>query len=55
MGRTPTRGSTIEYLEILEGDMPTDKTNGFEGIDMSWNRIKGGERIAKKLAKFQEL
>ena len=52
MGRTPTRGSTIEYLEILEGDMPTDKTNPFEGIDMSWNRIKGGERIGEKIGQI---
>ena len=52
MGRTPSRGSTLEYLEILEGDMPTDKTNPFEGIDMSWNRIKGGERIGEKIGQI---
>lgn len=52
MGRTPSRGSTLEYLEILEGDMPSDKTNPFEGIDMSWTRIKGGERIGEKIGQI---
>lgn len=49
MGRTPSRGSTLEYLELLEGNLPEDKTNPFEGIDMSWNRVKGGKRIGERL------
>lgn len=52
MGRTPSRGSTTEYLELLEGNMPTDQTNPFEGIDMSWNRVKGGKRIGERIAQI---
>ena len=32
-------------LELIKGDLPTDKSNIFEGIDTSWNRIKGGNAI----------
>lgn len=43
-GNTPRRGEQKEYLEILKGNLP--KTNNiFEGIDTSWNRVKGGEAI----------
>lgn len=44
-GNTGTRGSEMEYIELIKGSMPTDQTNLFEGIDTSWNRIKGGSTI----------
>ena len=44
-GSTGTRGEEDEYIEFLKGDMPKDKTNLFEGIDTTWNRIKGGKAI----------
>ncbi len=44
-GSTGTRGEEDEYLEFLKGDMPKDKTNLFEGIDTSWNRVEGGKAI----------
>ncbi|MGL2963412.1 PIG-L family deacetylase [Flavobacterium sp. RSB2_4_14] len=44
-GSTGTRGEEDEYLELLKGDMPKDKTNLFEGIDTSWSRIKNGKPI----------
>ena len=44
-GSTGTRGSQMEYLELLKGDLPADKTKIFEGIDITWSRIKGGEEI----------
>ncbi len=44
-GRMTSRGSQSEYIELLKGDMPQDQTNVFEGIDTSWNRIKGGKAI----------
>jgi hypothetical protein len=44
-GSTGSRGSQIEYIEIIKGDLPTDKTNIFEGIDTSWNRVEGGKAI----------
>jgi LmbE family N-acetylglucosaminyl deacetylase len=44
-GVTGTRGEESEYLEFLKGDAPKDKSNVFEGIDTSWNRLKGGKAI----------
>lgn len=44
-GSTGTRGEEDEYLEFLKGDLPKDKTNLFEGIDTTWNRVKGGKAI----------
>ncbi len=51
-GSTGSRGSETEYLELLKGDLP-NPTNIFEGIDTSWNRIKGGEAIGKILNEVQ--
>jgi LmbE family N-acetylglucosaminyl deacetylase len=48
-GSTGTRGEEDEYLELLKGEMPKDKSNLFEGIDTSWNRIKGGKAIGEIL------
>lgn len=50
-GSTGTRGDDIEYLELLKGDFTTNK-NVFEGIDTSWNRLKNGEFIGKKVAEI---
>ncbi|WP_109682349.1 PIG-L family deacetylase [Xanthomarina spongicola] len=44
-GNTGTRGQQMEYIELIKGNIPKDKTNIFEGIDTSWNRVKGGEAI----------
>ncbi len=44
-GSTGSRGEEDEYLEFLKGDLPKDKTNLFEGIDTTWNRVKGGKEI----------
>jgi LmbE family N-acetylglucosaminyl deacetylase len=44
-GSTGTRGEEDEYIEFLKGEMPKDKNNLFEGIDTTWNRIKGGKAI----------
>ena len=52
-GNTGSRGSQTEYLELLRGDYP-DNGNMFEGIDTSWNRIKGGNEIGKILNKVQD-
>ncbi len=48
-GSTGTRGEETEYLEFLKGDAPKDKTNIFEGIDTSWNRVKNGKAIETAL------
>ncbi|WP_432411227.1 PIG-L family deacetylase [Rasiella sp. SM2506] len=44
-GSTGSRGAETEYLEFLKGDLPKDKTNVFDGIDTSWNRLDGGAAI----------
>ncbi len=53
-GSTGTRGDEDEYLEFLKGEAPTDKTNIFDGIDTSWNRIKGGKSIGDILAMVEK-
>ena len=52
-GTLGTRGDEIEYLELLKGDLPSN-TNLFEGIDTSWNRVKGGNEIGKILYEIEK-
>jgi LmbE family N-acetylglucosaminyl deacetylase len=44
-GSTGTRGEDNEYLEFLKGEPLKEKSSLFEGIDTSWNRVKGGKPI----------
>ena len=44
-GSTGSRGTETEYLELINGDPIPDSASFFEGIDTSWNRIKGGKPI----------
>jgi len=53
-GSTGTRGEEDEYLEFLKGDALTDKTNLFEGIDTTWNRVKNGKPIGDILSNVQK-
>ncbi len=53
-GSTGTRGKQKEYVELIKGELPKDKTNIFEGIDTSWNRIKGGKAIGDILYKVEK-
>ena len=53
-GSTGTRGDEIDYLELIKGDSPKDKNNVFEGIDTSWNRVKGGAAIGVLLAQVEK-
>ena len=52
-GDTGTRGSSIDYLELIKGKMPQHKADLFEGIDTSWNRVKGGQAVGAALEKVQ--
>ncbi|TXI71821.1 PIG-L family deacetylase [Flavobacterium sp. UBA6195] len=52
-GTLGTRGDEIEYLELLKGDLP-NSNNLFEGIDTSWNRVKGGNEIGKILYEIEK-
>lgn len=53
-GNTGTRGEEDEYLEFLKGESLNDKTNLFEGIDTTWNRVKGGNAIGTILENVQK-
>ncbi len=46
-GTSGARGDDMEYLELTKGDELKDKQNLFEGIDTSWNRVKGGKAIGE--------
>ncbi len=42
MGALGSRGSSLEYLDLLKGDKAASQDNPFAGIDITWNRVKGG-------------
>lgn len=48
-GRLTQRGTQEEYIEFLKGEPLNGSDNIFEGIDTSWNRIKGGQAIGTLL------
>jgi LmbE family N-acetylglucosaminyl deacetylase len=52
-GSTGSRGSQLEYIELIKGDLPLDKSNVFDGIDTSWNRVEGGKLIGDILTVVQ--
>ncbi|MEQ3654483.1 MAG: PIG-L family deacetylase [Dokdonia sp.] len=45
-GNTGRRGVNETYFELIKGNMPSNN-DIFEGIDTSWNRVKGGQEIGK--------
>ncbi|MFZ9003358.1 MAG: PIG-L family deacetylase [Robiginitalea sp.] len=47
-GRPNVRGSEMEYVELLKGDMPAG-ADLFEGIETSWKRIEGGAAVGAVL------
>jgi len=40
-GSTHSRGSQLEYLQLLKGEMPDTKEDPFAGINTTWSRVKG--------------
>ena len=53
-GSSGSRGSQIEYIELIDGKVPDVKGNLFAGIDTSWNRLKGGAAIGKILEQVEK-
>ena len=53
-GRLTTRGSQEEYIELIKGDLPSDTTNLFDGIDTSWSRVEGGKAIGDILYEVEK-
>jgi LmbE family N-acetylglucosaminyl deacetylase len=51
-GSIGSRGEETEYLELINGATLKDKKSIFEGIDTSWNRVKGGKSIGEMISKI---
>lgn len=52
-GEITKRGEALEYFDFIKGERP--KTNDlFEGINTTWTRVDGGEKIGKLLAKIDQ-
>ena len=53
-GTSGARGDDMEYLEFTKGEKPANKTDLFEGIDTSWNRVEGGKPIGILISKITQ-
>ncbi|WP_299534462.1 PIG-L family deacetylase [Ulvibacterium sp.] len=53
-GTLSVRGSEKEYLELIKGTLPKDKTNIFDGVDTSWSRLEGGAAIGAILNQVEK-
>ncbi|MCM4153008.1 PIG-L family deacetylase [Arenibacter sp. N53] len=53
-GRLTARGSENEYIELLKGDLPNDKSNIFDGINTTWSRVEGGEAVGRILLEIEK-
>jgi len=51
-GSTGTRGKETEYLELIKGQKLNNKADIFDGIDTSWNRVKGGKPIGELISQI---
>jgi len=52
-GELTKRGENLEYLDFIKGDKPSGK-DLFEGINTTWTRVKGGEKIGALLSKIDQ-
>ncbi len=52
MGSSQNKGSTINEFVITGGD--SAKNDLFEGIDITWNRIPNGKKIAQSITDIQK-
>ncbi len=52
-GASLTRGSSMEYLELLKGDMPEDMSDPFEGINTTWTRVTDGAPIGALIKQIE--
>lgn len=52
-GSSPSLGSRTEYIELINGDRPASN-DPFEGINTTWTRLEGGEKVGKLVAQALE-
>lgn len=52
-GSAKQRGESLEFFKPLKGDT-TSLKDIFEGIDFSWKRVKGGEKIGSLITKIMK-
>jgi LmbE family N-acetylglucosaminyl deacetylase len=52
-GSAGSRGSELEYLELLKGDAPANPSNLFDGINTTWSRVPGGDAIGQMLSEVE--
>jgi LmbE family N-acetylglucosaminyl deacetylase len=50
-GVAASRGENLEYFAVLDGEPVRQSI--FDGIDLTWNRVPGGKRIAEHLARVR--
>ena len=48
-GSSPSLGGRTEYIELVNGDRPASD-DPFEGINTTWTRLEGGEKVGKLVA-----
>ena len=51
-GVSARRGEQVNYFQYLKGD--TAKTDLFEGIDLTWSRVKGSSRVSALLKEVEQ-
>lgn len=53
-GAAETRGESLDYIDMLKDTEGTIPTSLFDGIDITWNRIPGGSKIATMAKQLEE-
>ncbi|MBL7831002.1 MAG: PIG-L family deacetylase [Saprospiraceae bacterium] len=51
-GSIGNRNEQKEYLELLKGQQTANKDDIFEGLNLSWSRLKGGENVSEMIQKI---
>jgi LmbE family N-acetylglucosaminyl deacetylase len=49
-GASASRGESIEFFKTTKGDAPTSDL--MDGVDLTWKRVKDGEKISKMIDKL---
>lgn len=53
-GASGSRGSQMEYLEFIQGDAVGTTDDPLKGINTTWSRISGGEKIGVRLSQIEK-